>query len=79
MRDDYKVLYNILVDKINEIIDTLEELEKFDDLCYKDLNVYLQDIIDKISAGGNIDIDIMNKLVEDIDNEITFIKGKLGE
>ena len=79
MRDDYKVLYNILVDKINEIIDTLEELEKFDDLCYKDLNVYLQDIIDKISTGGNIDIDIMNKLVEDIDNEITFIKGKLGE
>ena len=79
MRDDYKVLYNILVDKINEIIDTLEELEQFDDLCYKSLNVYMQDIIDKISTGGNIDIDIMNKLVEDIDNEITFIKGKLGE
>lgn len=79
MRDDYKVLYNILVDKINEIIDTLEELEQFDDLCYKSLNVYIQDIIDKISTGGNIDIDIMNKLVEDIENEISFIKGKLGD
>ena len=79
MRDDYKVLYNILVDKINEIIDTLEELEQFDELCYKSLNVYIQDIIDKISTGGNIDIDIMNKLVEDIENEISFIKGKLGD
>ena len=73
--DAYKNLYNVLVRKVNEIIDTMEELEEFDEISFKFLNQTISDMRDKLEMGYTIDWDGLEEQLNKLEEDLNHLKG----
>lgn len=75
MSYNFNELYNILIRKVNEIIDTMEQLEELDDVAFKSLNEYLNDMNDKLEKGYDIDWDLIGEKLDKIQEDVDHLKG----
>lgn len=75
MSYNFNELYNILIRKVNEIIDTMEQLEELDDVAFKSLNEYLNDMNDKLEKGYDIDWNLIAEKLDKIQEDVDHLKG----